>query len=545
MFRHLEVRTKDDSGIAIVAAMAVAFVVMAVLIVIVSLTISTANNSGRDRVRTEGIHSAEGAVDATMAELETSVPCGAPSFSPVQVGTGTQATTVAVKIEYYADDFTTLIPCSGGVLSADAKYAIVRATSKPTAAVTGIQPVRVIEATLALKARGGSVKLPGIYAAQNMIMEGTPDVFSEADDGSPDIWVDNGNFSCLPTTNRQLEIEADVVVANGNADIREWCWFDRDVYVGGNTSFSKSSAATNSQVNYRCNNKFICGDFTSPGSLSLASNALNLTTAGDVTLGGTISNSYKLSADGSVKTAVADVEVKPARGFPSVQYNFTNWHNAYNMDEKHLSDFVSLLQWKKKSWWGNSYYDSSYVANCKFDSQYYNSTINLPSTPTVYDLRESVSGCATVNFSSTNNIVVNADTAFMVTGFYNDGTLNFVSGDGARHNVWIIVPDSGVPSYSGSTSCSSATRYNLCSTNILTTSPDVPIMWYTKHLFFSDGKSPSVNDMYGQVFAGSVYFKGYLDLQFETLTIPGEILWEAGEDGFDVQLLGKREVSSS
>jgi hypothetical protein len=48
--------------------------------------------------------------------------------------------------------------------------------------------------------------------------------------------------------------------------------------------------------------------------------------------------------------------------------------------------------------------------------------------------------------------------------------------------------------------------------------------------------------MYGQLFAGTVYFKGYLDLQFESLSIPGEILWQAGAEGFDVQLLSKREL---
>ncbi len=550
MFRHLRTRSRDESGVAIVAAMAVAFIVMSLMIIVVVMTISAVNNSGRDRVRTEAIHSAEGAVDATMAELEHSIPCGGPSFSPIVVGTGSQSTTVTVQIEYYKDDFTTRVYCVGGVPAGDPKFALVRATSRPTTAIVGQEPVRVLEATLAVKARGGAYKLPGIYAAQNLYMEGTPDVFSQPDDGSPDIWIDNGSFYCTPTTNRQLEVEADVVVVNGNAYLQRWCWLDRDVYVGGNTTFKQSSASSNSQVNYRCNNKFICGDFTGTGNLVIDSNAANLTTAGDVTLGGNLTTAARLRADGAVRTRVPDVEVKAVRGFPSVQYNYSNWNNSYGMQEKFLggSDgFVSRLDFKSTRvcnrytcYWET--YNASNVANCEFDSQYYNSTINLPSTPTVYDLRESVSGCSTIKFHSTNTIVVNADTAFMVSGFYNDGTLNFVSGDGARHSVWIIVPDTGVPPYNGSTSCSSPTRYNLCSTNVMTSTADVPIMWYTKHLFYSDGQSPSVNDMYGQMFAGSVYLKGYLDLQFDTLTIPGEILWEAGDSGFDVQLLGKREV---
>jgi hypothetical protein len=148
-----------------------------------------------------------------------------------------------------------------------------------------------------------------------------------------------------------------------------------------------------------------------------------------------------------------------------------------------------------------------------------------------------------MKFLSTNTIEIYHDTAFIVSGFFNSGTLNFVRGPGAESSrVWIIVSDEGVPAYNGDVVCTAAELYSLCSTSILTSTAETPIMWYTKHLFFSDGKSNSVNDMFGQVFAGSVYFKGYLDLRFETLPIPGEILWQQGDPGFDVQLLSKREL---
>ena len=149
-----------------------------------------------------------------------------------------------------------------------------------------------------------------------------------------------------------------------------------------------------------------------------------------------------------------------------------------------------------------------------------------------------------MKFSSTNTIEVWTARRSSCS-FFNSGTLNFVSGDGQRHRVWLIVSDeASEPAYSGYLSCNSPTVYSLCSTYILTSTAETPILWYTKHLFSSNGASNSVNDMYGQVFAGSVYFKGYLDLQFDTLSIPNEILWTAGAEGFDVQLLSKRELPS-
>ena len=552
---------RDDNGIAVVAAIGVAFILMVILTIVVSVTIVTTNNSGRDRVRTASIHSAEGALDSAMAEMEQATPCGAPSFSPLSVGSGSQETIVTVDIVYYSDEFVTPILCSGGSLATDAKYATITATAVPAHAVGAVQPSRTIEARVAVTSRGATAKLPGIYAGQDMYLEGTPDFFSPDADASPDIWVDRGDLHCWPTINRQTEIEADVVVGQGNADLEEWCWFVRDLFVGGNMTWSNSAASNTSQVNYRCNNKFICGDLTIGGNLSIASNAERLTTGGNVDIGGVLtgSSSNYLIADGAVNQNVSSIAPMPVRGFPTVEYVYANWLNAYGMQPGTLTDFTNLLNFKSGQYctgrgWRRTCttfsYDASDVANCDFDSQYYDSTIVLPSTPMVYDLR-SCDGNATtttndvMKFSSTNTIEVNADTAFIVSGFFNSGTLNFVSGDGNRHNIWFIVSDEGVPAYNGYTSCNSPTVYSLCSTYILTSTAETPILWYTKHLFYSNGASNSVNDMYGQLFAGSVYFKGYLDLQFETLSIPGEILWQAGAPGFDVQLLSKREIPTT
>ncbi len=153
---------RDDQGIAVVAAIGVAFILMMILTIVVAVTVTTTNNSGRDRLRTASIHSAEGALDSAMAEMERSVPCGAPDWSPLTVGHGAQETVVTVAIKYFTDEtFGTEVLCSGGALAGEAKYATITSTATPANAVQGLQPSRTIEARVAVKSRGETAKLPG------------------------------------------------------------------------------------------------------------------------------------------------------------------------------------------------------------------------------------------------------------------------------------------------------------------------------------------------------------------------------------------------
>jgi hypothetical protein len=557
---------RDDRGMAVVAAIGVAFILMMILTIVVAVTVSTTNNSARDRVRTASIHSAEGALDATLAAMEHDIVCVAPSFSPLTVGEGAQQTIVTVAIKYYSDDlYESEVICSGGALAGTATHAIVKATAVPAHAAVGVQPSRTIEARLAVAARGETYTLPGVYAAKGMWLSGTPDFFSPSTSSAPDIWVDTGNLSCTPAINRQTEIEADVVVGQGDALLQEWCWFTRDLFVGDDMTWQPNNVDNNSQLTRRCNDKFICGDLTIRGDLTISSSAERLTTGANVTVGGSISDpGHRLVANGAVTQHVAGIEEKDIRGFPTVEYNPANWLGAYGMNPGLVADFQNELAWKSYQQCTGSgrnrvcvtkYYGATNVADCNFDSQYYDSTIRLNSAhPMVYDMRDcgedglnTRSDVDVMKFLSTNTIMLYHDTAFIVSGFYNSGTLNFVSANGNPYRVWIIVADTGVPTYTppaggAMPTCSSATLYDLCSTHILTTAAETPIMWYTKHLFYSEGDDATVNDMYGQMFAGAVVFKDYIDLRFETLPIPNEILWDPGDQGFDIQLLSKREL---
>src|SRR5450756_401974 len=112
--RYLRPARGDDRGSALIAALAVAFIGMALAMVVVTQAILTSNDSGRDRARTVQVHGAEGAVDATFAALEIGTPCRWPATGTSLISTAPDQTGVSVTIRYYdAATPPNLLTCTG------------------------------------------------------------------------------------------------------------------------------------------------------------------------------------------------------------------------------------------------------------------------------------------------------------------------------------------------------------------------------------------------------------------------------------------------
>ena len=153
MSRFFITRRQDDSGVALVMAMGVALLGIMVAGIVITMTIIAANDSGRDRVRTAEVHTAEAAVDTTMAILETTTPCPGPAFSGITYGSGPEASTVAVTIEYTKENAlgaTVDLTCIGGLLSDVPSKAVITATSTAVKTQQGLQPVRTLQAQVNL-----------------------------------------------------------------------------------------------------------------------------------------------------------------------------------------------------------------------------------------------------------------------------------------------------------------------------------------------------------------------------------------------------------
>ena len=94
---------RDDSGVAIVAAIAVVGIVSTLVLLMVSVGIVAARDSAGDRSRSVGVASVDGLVDAeTTAVLQTAQPTALPcSYNPgTPINTGPDQTTTNVTIKY-------------------------------------------------------------------------------------------------------------------------------------------------------------------------------------------------------------------------------------------------------------------------------------------------------------------------------------------------------------------------------------------------------------------------------------------------------------
>ena len=88
---------RDDDGVAIVAAVGVAVVGVMLATLVVAQVIIVTQDTGRDRIRTTEIHSAEGVLDAAVYDLTRQLSCDWPD---TVVGSGVTATNVGTTVEY-------------------------------------------------------------------------------------------------------------------------------------------------------------------------------------------------------------------------------------------------------------------------------------------------------------------------------------------------------------------------------------------------------------------------------------------------------------
>lgn len=85
-------RSQDDSGIALIVAIALMAIVGVLLVVMVSVAIHENNASGRDRQRSSGVMAAEGQVDTLISKIQSAppatLPCSPSSTPNVNVTVG-------------------------------------------------------------------------------------------------------------------------------------------------------------------------------------------------------------------------------------------------------------------------------------------------------------------------------------------------------------------------------------------------------------------------------------------------------------------------
>jgi hypothetical protein len=235
--RLLSVDGGGDDGVALVVAISLVGLVSTLMLTLLAYTMRETGASGRDRQRSSTVAAAEGALDRTLAQIQsaslTSLPCGA---LPVVTSQQSAADRVSVQtsVTYYgADDVE--VDCAAVVAGTPLVAAKIVAAGAAEALAGQSPAERTMETLVHLTPtfRDGLDKAifadASITAANKLVVHGQ--------DGRPDGNVyTNGDFSC---SNDQHYHGS--VYAKGEITLAGPCTVDVDAHSG--TSFSGSSNA--------------------------------------------------------------------------------------------------------------------------------------------------------------------------------------------------------------------------------------------------------------------------------------------------------------
>ncbi|WP_062078877.1 hypothetical protein [Demequina globuliformis] len=502
---------RGDDGVALVAAMGVALVGIAVAAVVITQTIVAVNDSGRDRLRTTEIHAAEAAIDATMAELEYESPCGAPSFSPLTLNADTQATEVTVQIEYYNDDSASPISCSGGNLTALPNRATVTATAEGLTDSVGLNPVRVMQSSLALEPRTQLSEDAAIFSATDVFVGAGFTLSPQLLDQKADVWIDGGNFNC----SGGAKMNGSLIVPDGSVNFsNSACHVGGDLWTQDGATFPSTASA---KYSVDGNTTVRSGNLENNNPISLG---------GDVTVGGSKVTAQPLTANGTVRFNVGADSIQNITpvGLPVINYVPSDWTGFVRRDHMDLARRIND-QYPLKDW------NKPYPEKCEYLGWIgeIKGPVKLPSTPTMYDLQGCRNGHGNGFYSASGfGFELYADTVIFANNFKSVNPLTFSSGDGRPHTLWVIVPNS-----TGSGSINISTP--------MTVMPPIESFWYAP----GDVHIQNSSQFIGQVYGGDVDVHTPATFVYSDVGVPGVDLVSAAQSssGFVVELLYKREVS--
>jgi hypothetical protein len=187
---------RDDSGIALVVAMAVGMMVAILIVVVATVAIHESNASGRDRQRSAAVMTAEGQVDSLVGALTgtaaSSLPCGDLPAAGQTVGPDSLSFTR--NVSYFAPDNTPITDCAGlqaGTVTAGSAKIVVTSVS---GSLAGQAPARrTVETLVNLSPVYKNQMDKAIYGDAGVSASGNLSVTSSSKNA--DVYT-NGNFAC-------------------------------------------------------------------------------------------------------------------------------------------------------------------------------------------------------------------------------------------------------------------------------------------------------------------------------------------------------------
>lgn len=227
-------RFSGDSGVAIVAAMAVVMLVGILLAVVVAIAVSEARQTGRDRQRSSAVATAEGRVDVVTAQIQSSTPTALGTLCGTLAGTADVASddfALQTTITYYAAG--TEVPCAS-VPTTELDQAKIEVTATANQLAGTSQAERNVEQLVDLTPTYKAGLDKAIFSNWDLTSANKTVLQSGAGVPDADVYT-NGNFQCLNNQEYQGS-----VYAQGFINAMNNCTIAVDAWAKGPVSFFNS-----------------------------------------------------------------------------------------------------------------------------------------------------------------------------------------------------------------------------------------------------------------------------------------------------------------
>lgn len=223
-------RSTGDSGVAIVAAMAVVMLVAILLAVVVTIALSEATQTGRDRQRSSGAATAEGRLDSVVAELSSATPATLASYCGTQAGTADVAADsfgLETTVTYYAvNDVAVDCAMVPYVPVAQAKI-VVHATSNQINGTAAAK--RGVETLVRLTPNFDVYLDKALFSDGDLNIQSNVDINgSSPDKFDADIYA-NGSYTCPNGSNQVIQGS---IHAQGAVNLADSCDVYGDAWAG-------------------------------------------------------------------------------------------------------------------------------------------------------------------------------------------------------------------------------------------------------------------------------------------------------------------------
>lgn len=507
-------RTRDDSGVALVAAVAVAIIGLALAMVVVTQALVVTNDSQRDRVRTTEVHSAEGVLDSAIAKLRTALSCEPWTTT---VGEGTTAVEVTVEYFYYDEDGP-LTSCVGDTIQGKPTGVEIRATGVPVEPLaSGITPERTIAAGVEL-APGVTVRYQAaIFASGVLETRNQTDVTSADPAQVPSVRVEGSgvNYTC----DAGIDVRGDLVVVQGSAVFQHSnCRVRGDVWVRDN--FQVKAPHGDGKAN-------IMGDVTVyTGNMDFTNG--NYKIGGDVKVKGNVTGYNSATATAKSwcaanKTPCTSAQLGAAEqviGLPVIDWTPSAWtsegfaiRTRDNFNAEYIRQANAVETWKKQQITGDCV-----VADWKW----------WASGPKVFkfnqiDGKDEVWDLRTCKPFQTQGMTFElyGDVAIYANSFSVNGQTTYKSGDGQPHTLYILVPNGG-PATNESAVCGPRGSYTPGDINFHTSLRiEAPVDVFLYSPCKVQYSNPSLTR--GQVYGKDITIHTNNGFEFVPVNVPGRL----------------------